>query len=95
MLIDKGALIDKKNDDGKTPLNLASSGNFIEATKLLLKRGAARKKALTNNPLLSTDLKQVTCLLQCGAKLDFPDDKSQLILAQAQAQAALRLDFGR
>jgi len=40
LLLDRGACIEAKNNDGDTPLIIACSGGHLEMVKLLLDRGA-------------------------------------------------------
>ncbi|KAF8480332.1 ankyrin repeat-containing domain protein [Russula ochroleuca] len=73
MLIERGADVIAQNEDGETPLHLASQEGEVEAVRMLLKHGAdintQNKYGLTPFDLaLQGGLEEVTCvLLQHGA----------------------------
>lgn len=80
MLLDAGAFINDRNNDGQTPLNLATNLKHSEAAKFLLNRGADPNlvNKVLQPPLYGAsyngDIELVRLLIEKGAKLDMADE---------------------
>ena len=90
-LIEEGAVIEKQNSEGRTPLMFASSGPFPETVELLLQNGAS--------PDIKDSVEGWTALMYAAAEgnrevievlLDYDADVS---LQDADGETAL--DFAR
>ena len=89
LLLDKGAAVDPRDEQGNTPMNCAALEGHESVVRMLLKRGADHtiKNKIGNSPLMSATLKgsekAIKILLEGGADIETRDKDQNTILMSA------------